>query len=267
MHLLVGRSRPYEREEGHFPRHVLTVNSGPKVRYEARLPGQRWRSGSAGQHHVNVWPAGMPHAVRWLGDGNWQVIEVEPGYASGVAASLGMSGPLDLRPALGEADPVAAHLVAALALEAREDGPQDRLVRDSLGLALVGHLLRAHAGAARTGAPRAQVTRGETLRPGTLRRVVDHIQARLDRDLSLADLAGVAGMDLFHFVRTFKATTGQPPHRYVVQARIARAQALLGDGNLTISEVAMQTGFATPSHFSATFRRVTGSTPRGWRGS
>jgi AraC family transcriptional regulator len=265
MHVLVGRTRPYEREEGHFPRHVLVVNSGTGLRYEARLPGRRWEAGTAAPGHVNVWPAGMPHAARWLGEGSWQVIEIEPGYAADVAVALGMSGPPDLRPAVGVADPVAAHLAAALALEAGDGGPQGGLVRESLGLALVGHLLGAHAGA--TGRTRRPSTRGETLRPDRLRRVVDHIHARLDRDLSLAELAGVAGMDVFHFVRTFKATTGQPPHRYVVQARIARAQALLGEGNLTVSEVAMRTGFATPSHFSATFRRLTGSTPRGWRDS
>jgi hypothetical protein len=62
-------------------------------------------------------------------------------------------------------------------------------------------------------------------------------------------------------------TVGLSPHRYVLRARIDRAKALLGDTRRSVSEVAPATGFATPSHFATTFRRVTGATPRAYRGS
>jgi AraC family transcriptional regulator len=104
-----------------------------------------------------------------------------------------------------------------------------------------------------------------SLRPDRVRLVADFVEAHLDDDLSLGELAGLLGMDVFGFSRAFKASTGCSPHRYVVQARIARAKSLLREGTLSISEVAMRTGFATPSHFATTFRRLTGSTPRGWQ--
>jgi AraC family transcriptional regulator len=84
-------------------------------------------------------------------------------------------------------------------------------------------------------------------------------------DLSLAELARVAGMDLFRFVRAFKTATGHTPHHYVLQARIDRAKEFLHDPKVSISDVALRTGFANPSHFAATFHRISGTTPRAWR--
>ena len=73
-------------------------------------------------------------------------------------------------------------------------------------------------------------------------------------------------MDLYRFARAFKQSTGSSPHRYVLEARIARAKELLRNRAMPITEVAMRTGFATPSHFSVTFRRITSVTPRAFRG-
>jgi AraC family transcriptional regulator len=70
---------------------------------------------------------------------------------------------------------------------------------------------------------------------------------------------------VFRFMREFKQSTGLSPHRYILEARIARAKELLGNRALSITDVALQTGFATPSHFSVTFRRIANATPRDYR--
>jgi AraC family transcriptional regulator len=265
VRVLEGRSDPYERDDGHFPRHVLVVNDGDRVPFEARLPGRRWMSGAVAPRQVNFWPAGMPHAVRWLGAGNWQVIEIDPRFVDSVAASIGIAAPPAFEPAVGREDPLAAHLAAALVLDARTDGVAGRLVGESLGVALVGHLLHGLGGSSATLAPTKDAAQPGALRADRVRLVADFVEARLDGDLSLGEMAGLLGMDVFRFSRAFKAATGCSPHRYVVLARVARAKLLLRGGRLSISEIAMRTGFATPSHFSATFRRVTGTTPRGWQ--
>ena len=59
-----------------------------------------------------------------------------------------------------------------------------------------------------------------TLPGPRLRRVTDHIQGNLDQDLTLARLGAVASMSPFHFARLFKSTTGLPPHRFVLRARV-----------------------------------------------
>jgi AraC family transcriptional regulator len=95
--------------------------------------------------------------------------------------------------------------------------------------------------------------------------VLDHVAEHLDAPLTLQRLADLAEMDLYRFVRAFKLATGLSPHRYIVEARITRAKDLLRDRRLSITEVALQTGFATPSHFSVTFRRIANVTPRAFR--
>jgi AraC family transcriptional regulator len=100
---------------------------------------------------------------------------------------------------------------------------------------------------------------------GRLRRVIEHIQQNLDKDLTLAELAAVVYMSPYHFARLFKCSTGLPPHRFVIRQRIARASAFLATRELSIAQISQMVGFATPSHFTTVFRRVTGITPRGYR--
>jgi AraC-like DNA-binding protein len=97
------------------------------------------------------------------------------------------------------------------------------------------------------------------------RRVVEFIEAHLDRPINLARLAAVVHLSPFHFHRQFKRATGSTPHQYIVQKRIERAKALLSDSQLPLVEVAAQAGFANQSHFGSTFRKVTSMTPRRFR--
>jgi AraC family transcriptional regulator len=266
LSVLDGWADPLERTEGHFSSHVLAVNRGCAVPFEATLPGRPRYSGAVRPGHVNVWPAGMPHAIRWLRHGSWCVIQVDPAMVAEIAGALEFGGSLDLRPCLGAMDPVAAHLATVIGLAASEEGQGGRLVRESLGSALVGHLLQTYAGSGAPPACTAPSTQGARLGSSSLRRVVEYIEAHLEADLSLSELAGLVGMNVFRFVRAFKAATGHPPHRYLMQTRVDRAKVLLRASDLSVSDVALRTGFPNPSHFAVTFRRIVGRSPRAWRG-
>lgn len=100
---------------------------------------------------------------------------------------------------------------------------------------------------------------------GQLRRVADHIDANLEGQLRLRELSAVVHMSPFHFARMFKRTAGVPPHRFVVRRRVDRAIELLAAGEHPIGEIARRVGFATPSHFTTVFRRITGITPTEYR--
>jgi len=104
-----------------------------------------------------------------------------------------------------------------------------------------------------------------TLPSGRLRRVIEHIQANLDKDLTLAELASLVYMSPYHFARLFKRSTGEPPHRFVIRQRIARASAILATPEPSIAQISRMVGFRTPSHFTTVFHRVTGITPRGYQ--
>ena len=97
------------------------------------------------------------------------------------------------------------------------------------------------------------------------KRVVDYIDAHLADALRLAALAQIVGLSPFHFARAFKQSFGVPPHRYHVGRRIARAKVLLDDNIHSVTTIARDLGFAETSSFSATFRRVTGTSPMGYR--
>ena len=150
------------------------------------------------------------------------------------------------------------HIVWALDADVRAGAPGGRLFAESLGLALATHLLGAHA------APVARAP--ASLSQQRLSRLLAHIEAHLDEDLSLERLAGVAGLSASHLKTVFKRSTGLPVHQFVVQRRVERAVALLRRGDLPAAHVAQAAGFAHQSHMARCMRRWRGLTPTAVRG-
>ena len=91
------------------------------------------------------------------------------------------------------------------------------------------------------------------------------LAAKVEMDLTLQALADVLGMNVYRFIHAFKQSTGVPPHRYVMHRRIERSKSLLADRGLPITDVALRAGFASQSHFSTAFRRLTNITPGRYR--
>ena len=98
-----------------------------------------------------------------------------------------------------------------------------------------------------------------------LRRAHDHIDRHYRMPLDLDQLAGVAGVSKFHFVRSFEAAYGETPIRYLTRRRIERAQDLLRAANLTVTEVCMLVGFASLGSFSSRFAQLVGESPTAYR--
>ena len=234
---------------------VVALNLGSPFSCESSFDGARWETHHTPHHGVSVYPSNARFAGRSLGPTSQIVLEISPSFLS-VAAAASAPRAFALRPSIGANDPFAAHVLLALAAEARASGADGSLAAEALGAALVAHL---HGSA-----PHARPA-SSALAGARLRRVLEHVCDHLAAPLSLRALADVAEMDVFRFVRAFKRATGLPPHRYVLLARIERAKALLADAGLSVSDVALRAGFATPSHFSTVFRRVTGAPPRDYR--
>jgi len=72
-------------------------------------------------------------------------------------------------------------------------------------------------------------------------------------------------MSYFHFSRAFKQSMGMTPTNYIAERRIERAKKLMQETNLPISEIALRSGFSSQSHFTTSFRRLAGVTPRCFR--
>ncbi|MCI9868108.1 helix-turn-helix transcriptional regulator [Rhizobium skierniewicense] len=95
--------------------------------------------------------------------------------------------------------------------------------------------------------------------------VTDFVEGHLHGEISLADMASVAGLSRFHFSRAFKATTGESPYAFVQRRRIARASRLLKEGQLSIEAIASSVGFNGSLQFARAFREITGVSPSKYR--
>jgi AraC family transcriptional regulator len=98
-----------------------------------------------------------------------------------------------------------------------------------------------------------------------LRRALDYISANLDEEITLAQLAQVAGVSVFHFARTFTRAMGVSPSRYVSRMRLEKAMAEIAAGKLSLAEIAFRAGFSSQASFTRAFHRATGLTPGEYR--
>ena len=166
----------------------------------------------------------------------------------------------DVEPQFAVADPQVRQLVQCMAEEARLGSPTGSAYAEALSLALARRLLGRYG---RKAVP--EPADHDAMTPSRMRRIREFVLANLGRDLSLLELARVAGLSPHYFVHLFKRAFGITPHRYVLEQRVEAARVLLKDDALSISEVALVLGFADQSHFTTTFRRIVGTTPSRFR--
>ena len=98
-----------------------------------------------------------------------------------------------------------------------------------------------------------------------IRRSIELMHTQLDQDLTLKALAAASYLSPFHFARLFKKLTGASPHNYLAGIRATKAQLLLAETELSITEVGARVGYLSGSHFTKAFRTATGATPREFR--
>ena len=105
------------------------------------------------------------------------------------------------------------------------------------------------------------------LSAGAMRRIREYMEVHLGESIDLSMLAGVAGLSVHHFARQFKQSIGVTPHHYLTQKRVERAQEMLAQTDLSLSEIAYAAGFSDQSHLARHFRHMLGTTPREFRWS
>lgn len=94
---------------------------------------------------------------------------------------------------------------------------------------------------------------------------VRFIEQNIDEALTLSNLAKVAELSSFHFLRTFEDLTGTTPHQYVIRMRLRRAGVRLLAESAKILDIALDTGFGDVSNFNRAFRTEFGMSPRAYR--
>jgi AraC family transcriptional regulator len=147
-----------------------------------------------------------------------------------------------------------------LKAEVGNSDPWSRQYAEALSLVLMHELIRLE----RTTSTAARSLRGG-LPVWQQKRVVEFIEEHLAEDVSLAALAELADLSLYHFARAFKQSFGAPPHRYHMARRMDHARALLQKPALSVTEIGIETGFRETSSFTRAFRKFTGLTPTEYR--
>ena len=139
-------------------------------------------------------------------------------------------------------------------------GINDHAYAETLALLLLWELRHA--------ADPGHLSRGPVrggLTPRQLRRVTEFIDSQISNDIAILELAAVAGLSRYHFIRAFKDAVGLPPYQYVLSERIRRARALLSNLDLSLTDVARTVGFGDASQLSRVFRKFVGVTPTAFR--
>lgn len=246
--------------------HIVLQLSG-STRVEVRENGGPWTSVHVQPGHFFLTPgSGNAYEMRYTSDSDAPIQNVQLHLDAQFLAKIGQeTADLDpLRIELLErsavCDPMLSQICLMLKRELEQGGLGSKLYAESAAQMLAVHLLRDYC----TFEHRVQEYSGGL--PGDrLRRVKDYVQAHLDADLSLDDLAGQVGMSTYHFCRLFKQSTGKSPNQYVMWLRVETAKRLLKETDLSVLEVSLAVGYNSPSHLATQFKRLTGVTPSAYR--
>ncbi|ADV82029.1 helix-turn-helix domain-containing protein [Terriglobus saanensis] len=188
------------------------------------------------------------------------VCALNPVFLAGIEDELDCRPTDPMRSQLGITDKGLWGLVSLLATEAAEEGRCGRLYADSLAHTLGIRFLYT------TREQRQQEPQKmSTLPRYLLQRIVELMHTNLASDLSLATLASESGYSRAHFVRMFRAATGQTPYQYLLDLRLERARQFIKNGSRSLTDIAASCGFASHTSFSKAFRRRFRTTPSLYR--
>lgn len=157
-------------------------------------------------------------------------------------------------------DPVLSGLGAALAPALARPAEASPLFVGQMGAVIETHLLEQYGGGLLT-----SLQHTKALSRVNERRAKEMLLSRLDGGTSIAVIANACALSRSHFIKAFRASTGQTPHQWLQAQRVLRARHLLRDTATPIAEIATLCGFADQSHFTRVFAQQAGTTPARWR--
>jgi AraC family transcriptional regulator len=164
-----------------------------------------------------------------------------------------------IRHAFGIGDAVIDQIGHSILAELAVETAASRMYVETASVTLAARLLQKYCD---SGACAPIESSAHSLDRIRLRRVLDYIAANIENDITLVDLAGVAGYSLFHFARKFTLAMGTAPHRYISRMRLEKAMAELAAGKLPLAAIALHAHFSSQASFTRAFRRATGMTPK-----
>jgi AraC family transcriptional regulator len=196
------------------------------------------------------------HVEEWIRSNDLHILTLTISDSALSAAGDGSSHEVELRSTGHLVDARVRALVAAVNAERIAGFPSGRLFLDSIEQAIAAALVNHHAVRDRP----ARVQQGG-LTAAQLRRVTELVDAKIEADLNLFEMAESVDLSAAHFSRMFRRSTSQSPHQFVLRRRVDRARDMLRASDARVLDVAVACGFKTQQHFARIFRRMCGTSP------
>lgn len=263
LHAAIIEEAPLDTTEAAIGHPSLIYHLSSPTRVTRRIAGMQPEETVIRPRGISLTPGSA--AASWSHSGRPQILQVylrRSLYQNAVREMYDreLDG-ADIAPQFAINDPLLEQLALAIAAALQGGEIEDGLYVDSLAQMMAVHLARHYSAA---GLPERLPLTGGAWGP-KIDRLLERIEAGLDRDLSLDALAAEVGIGPVHLSRVFKKVTGLSPHQYVMARRVERAKSLLRGTDLSISEVALAAGFCSQSHLGNAFRRRVGVSPGEFR--
>ena len=236
--------------------HVVLHGS---VKYEVLTRG-KVLDFRAGPGTTFILPQGTIDELRWKGPTHRICVAIHQNLLVNALDETAHERTIELTEHWNLTDQNIRAVLLAMTTDLDSGSPAGRLYGESLANALAVYLLTRYAVCRYT-----PIAYRSGLPAYRLRRVLDYIGDNLAKDISLSELAAVAGMSPHYFAEIFKNSTGYAPHRYVLLQRIELAKRELSDAKWSIVEVGLHSGFQNASHFARIFRKFVGISPSRFR--
>lgn len=264
-HRLPAGNSPERLAGGHY----IAVQLNNSVKMNIEISGNRYQ-GRFFKGDVSYSPPGIWCRAAWEQDREVLVISLDSDFVAARVGNDMLGETLNFTPQFRVRDPLIEGIAQALGAEVSKESEKlsnkssnfaDNDYANSLAEVLASHIIKDFT------TPAAETDNSKTgkLPPVKLRRVADFIGENLEQGVTLAGIAEAVEMSPFHFARMFKQTTGYTPLQYVMEQKIEFSKSLLKNIELPLADIAFKLGFASQSHFTSHFRRLTGTTPKHFR--
>jgi AraC family transcriptional regulator len=209
---------------------------------------------------IGVIPAHVPFRAKWNRESGVTHCYLDPTFVAHAAyESINLEQTV-LNLALQKTDLLVCQIVLALQNVLETDATNSCFYAESMATALAAHLLRNYS-------THKHVLQEyeDGLPKYKLKQALEYMNTHLSENVSLASVSEELEISQFHLCRLFKQSTGMTLHTYLIQQRVERAKQLLKRKDCTMLDIAIECGFANPSHFAKHFRKHTGISPKQFR--